>query len=184
MRGRSFVANLIAKAPLAGPGTLTIGGLTLRCVEYATITSIAPFQGQEAEVGKALKGLGFPDPNRVLHNGAVRIVWTGRGQAFLIGPVPEGLEGLAALCDQSDGWACFSLRGDDAADCLMRLIPLDLRAMQAGQAARAPLNHMQAVIMREADGFELMIFRSMAQTGWHEISTAMKAMAARATLQC
>lgn len=176
------MGKLVAKSPLSG--TVEHAGLALQSPDLGQITSVAPFSGQADAVGKALKGLGFPPPNRFLTKGPDRIVWTGRDQAFLIGDLPAGLAGLAALTDQSDGWICLALTGADAADCLMRLIPLDLRAMQPGDAARAPLGHMQSVIMRLEAGFELLVFRSMAQTAWHEIETAMKALAARQAVGC
>ena len=64
----------------------------------------------------------------------------------------------------------------------MRLVPLDLRRFGAGQAVRAPLGHMQMVLMGQGDGFTLLVFRSMARTAWHEIETAMKMLAARKAL--
>jgi sarcosine oxidase subunit gamma len=72
--------------------------------------------------------------------------------------------------------------GTQATDALMRLVPLDLRAFKPGQSARAPLGHMQMVLMREKQGFLLLVFRSMARTAWHEVETAMKSLAARAAL--
>ena len=110
-----------------------------------------------------------------------RIVWTGRGQAFLIGAEPpKGLEGAAALVDQSDGWAGLRLEGPAAADVLARLVPLDLRAMAVGSCARSLLGHMALVLMRpEAEAFEMLVFRSMARTAVHEIDTAMRQLAAR-----
>ncbi len=180
--GESFVGSLIAKAPVSGE--VYCAGLLLRPVDLGRITSVAPFVGQEAKVVAALNGLVFPAPNRFSQSGNARMVWTGRGQAFLMGVDPAGLKGIAALTDQSDGWACLSLTGVAAAECLMRLIPLDLSALQPGQAARAPLGHMQSVIMRLEDGLELLVFRSMARTAWHEIETAMKALAARQALVC
>ena len=127
-------------------------------------------------------GLSFPAPNRFVEAAGAKIVWTGREQAFLIGASGEGLTGLAALTDQSDGWAVLTLQGQQAEAALMRLYPLDLRLAQfgVGQAARAPLNHMASILMRTgADAFTVMVFRSMARTAWHEIETALKALAAR-----
>lgn len=179
------MAELIAKSPLAGQGPVVHGGLELVEMILGQVTSIAPFKRQENAVAALLKkrGLGFPTPNSVLEKGATRIVWTGRGQAFLIGATPDGLENIAALTDQSDGWACLSLTGAEAAEALIRLIPLDLQAMQPGQAARSQLGHMQAIITRRPGGFEVMVFRSMARTAWHEVEGAMKALAARHAME-
>lgn len=179
--------ELIAKSPLSGVWPLAIDGLRLSERLLGQVTSVAPLPGQETAVANALKplGLGFPAPNRVLSNGEVTLLWAGKGQAFLIGaPAPAGLPG-AALTDQSDGWACLQLEGRLAAEALMRLYPLDLRpqSFAVGAVARAPLNHMQSILMRPAaDTFDILVFRSMARTAWHEIAAAMKTLAARAAL--
>lgn len=179
--------DLIAKSPLAGRTPLTLAGVTLAEADLGQITSVAPFRGQDKALGKALKALGlsFPAPNKVSSKGEARLVWTGRDQAFLIGAAPEGLDGLAALTDQSDGWAALRLDGPGAGDVLARLYPLDLRAaaFPVGRVARAPFNHMSSILLRSGpQTFEMLVFRSMARTAWHEAEAAMRALAARAAL--
>ena len=179
--------DLIARSPLAARPMLTSGGITLSEIALGPITSIAPFRGQEKALARALKemGLGFPAPNRVSESARARLVWTARDQAFLIGVAPDGLAAHAALTDQSDGWAALRLDGAGAEAVLARIVPLDLRLAQfpAGHAARTPFNHMSSLLMRRgADTFEILVFRSMARTAWHEIEAAMAALAARAAL--
>lgn len=176
--------KLIAKTPLSGLWPVTHRDLSLSEVALDRITSVAPFRGQEKALAKALKPLGlvFPAPNSFAEKAGVRLVWTGRDQAFLINAALE--TPAAALTDQSDGWACLRLEGAGAADVLMRLYPLDLRAQAfaPGQAARAGLNHMASVLMRTETAFELLVFRSMARTAWAEIAEAMQHVAARRAL--
>ncbi len=172
---------------MAGRAALTLAGVTLAEADLGQITSVAPFMGQDKALAGALKALGlsFPAPNQVSSKGGVRLVWTGRDQAFLIGAAPQGLDGLAALTDQSDGWAALRLDGPGAGDVLARLYPLDLRAaaFPVGRVARAPLNHMSSILMRPGpQSFEMLVFRSMARTAWHEAEVAMRALAARAAL--
>ena len=172
---------------MAGRAALTLAGVTLAEADLGQITSVAPFMGQDKALAMALKALGlsFPAPNQVSSKGGVRLVWTGRDQAFLIGAAPQGLDGLAALTDQSDGWAALRLDGPGAGDVLARLYPLDLRAaaFPVGRVARAPLNHMSSILMRPGpQSFEMLVFRSMARTAWHEAEVAMRALAARAAL--
>lgn len=179
--------ELIAKSALEGQGPVMLGGVTLAEMTVGPITSVAVYPGGAKAVAKGLKplGLAFPEPNSSVAKAAARIVWTGRDQAFLIGVEPPELEG-AALTDQSDGWAVLAVSGTGAVDALMRLVPLDLRlaAFPVGRAARAPLNHVNVVLLRTGDyAFELMVFRSMARTAWHEIVAAMQALAARAALK-
>lgn len=178
--------ELIAKSALEGR-SLTLGGVTLAELDVGPITSVAVFPGGAKAVAKGLKGLGlaFPEPNRFAEKKGARIVWTGREQAFLTGVKPPAMEG-AALTDQSDGWTVLGVSGTGAVDALARLVPMDLRlsAFPVGRALRTQVNHMNAVILRTGDyAFEIMVFRSMARTAWHEIEAAMQSVAARAALK-
>lgn len=171
--------ELIAKSALAGRPALIAGGVTLSEAALGPITSIAAFPGQMAKVARKLKG--FPDPGCLLQD-PLR-VWTGPDQAFLIGVAAPDLAGLAAVTDQSGGWAGLRLEGPGSEAALMRLYPLDLRAKSfaPGQAARAPLGHMQSVLMRTgAETFLILVFRSMARTAWTEITEVLHKLDARA----
>ena len=175
--------ELIAKSALEGR-SLNLGGVSLAEVDVGPITSVAVLPGGAKAVARGLKALGLamPEPNTFVEKKGLRIVWTGREQAFLIGAEPPVLDG-AAVTDQSDGWAVLSLSGPAAADVLARLVPMDLRivACPVGTALRSQLNHMNAVILRTGDyAFEIMVFRSMARTAWHELETATHMVAARA----
>lgn len=178
--------ELIAKSPLAGFAPVTRLDTTLAEGEMLRLTSIAPYPGRTGQVNDALGGLGltFPAPNTQSVNGAVRLVWTGRDQAFLIGAeAPAGLDAHAAVTDQSDGWAVLTVSGPAAVEALMRPFPLDLRAaaFAEGRTVRAPLNHMQAILTRTgSQAFEVMVFRSMARTAWAELAEALEVLAARA----
>jgi heterotetrameric sarcosine oxidase gamma subunit len=180
------VPEIIAKPPL-GAAPVTHGSVTLAELALPRLTSVAPFQGQDKAVAKALKtmGLTVPNPNSVSQSkGEGTLIWTGRDQAFLLAADPAPLEGHAALTDQSDGWCGLTLTGAGAADVLARLVPVDLRltALPVGACIRTGLNHMNAVLWRHGpDGFTLLVFRSMARTAWHELQEAMRAVAARAT---
>ena len=174
--------ELIAKSALEGR-SLTLGTVTLAEVDVGPITSIAVFPGGGKAVAKGLRtlGLAMPEPNAFAEKKGARIVWTGREQAFLMGAEPPALEG-AALTDQSDGWAVLGLSGAGAVDVLARLVPVDLRlaAFPVGQVLRTQLNHMNVVILRIGDhAFEVLVFRSMARTAWHELETTMHMVAAR-----
>lgn len=178
--------ELIAKSPLSGVWPAAHGGLRLSEHLLGPVTSIAILPGQDKAVARGLKplGLGFPPANSFTTAGEATLVWTARNQAFLVGVTAPTMTG-AALTDQSDGWAALRLEGPTAPDALMRLYPLDLRlqSFPQGSAARAPLNHMQSILLRTAPyAFDILVFRSMARTAWHEVEAAMKTLAARASL--
>lgn len=178
------MADLIAKSPLAGQSPLTLAATTLAEAPMTTITAIAPFPGKAKAVDAALKPLGltFPAPNSQSAKGDTRLLWSGREQAFLLGAPAPDMGEAAAVTDQSDGWAILTLSGPLARDTLARLVPLDLRdaAFPVGMTARSGLNHMSLTLTRTAGAaYEVMVFRSMARTAWHELAGALQAVAAR-----
>jgi len=174
------VPDLIAK-PALGHAPLTLAGTTLAEAPLTIITAIAPYPGQDTAVNAGLEPLGvaFPAPNTCQTGDTALIVWTGRHQAFLIGAAaPEGLP--AAVTDQSDAWVTLGLAGPHARTVLARLVALDLRHADEGQAFRSALNHMPLILIVDGpDAFRLMTFRSMAQTAWHELAEAMAQVNAR-----
>jgi heterotetrameric sarcosine oxidase gamma subunit len=180
------VPELIAKSALEGL-TRTLGGVTLAELDVGPITSIAVHLGGAKAVAKGLKtlGLAMPELGTFAEKKGARIVWSGRDQAFLMSADCPTLEG-AAVTDQSDGWTVLGLSGAGAVDVLARLVPVDLRltACPVGTALRTQVNHMNAVILRVGDyAFEIMVFRSMARTAWHELEAAMQMLAARSGMK-
>lgn len=178
------MAELTSITPCAGILPLTIGSVTLTEEAPEAITSIAPLKGQTDAVSAMLKdtvGAAFPAPNKATGKAGARAVWSGQGQALVLGPSPDPITG-AAMTDQSDAWAVMTLEGAAAREVLARLVPLDLRpdAFKTGHAARTLLGHMMAVLFRTgADRYTVMVFRSMAATAVHDFKTAMEAVAAR-----
>jgi len=180
------VVDLIAKTPLADLLPAAAGGLTLTEAAPAAITSIMPFRGKDAACSTALKkahNVELPAAGHVAGTDSARVVWTGRGQFFLIGdkPASTAVGKIAALTDQTHSWAVMRLEGDDAAAVLERLTPVDLRAgsFSQGQTARTELAHMMSVISKTAKGFEIMVMRSFARTAAHHVLEAMHSVTAQ-----
>ena len=178
------MANLIAKTPCEGLLPVTAGTLTLSEVTPAAITSVAPAKGQEKAVSNALKkafGAALPSANRATGKDGARAIWSGAGQALLLGIVPKPIRN-AAMTDQSDAWAVIRLDGADAEAVLARLVPVDLRAVafKRGHTVRTMLFHMACSVTRVGtNAFDIMVFRSMARTAVHELEVAMKSVAAQ-----
>lgn len=181
------MVDLIAQSPCEGLLPVDAGGVTLAEAAPDFITSIMPHDGKRAALNTALKaahGMALPADGRTSGRAALRAVWTGRGQYFLIGEAAAdaSLAEMASLSDQSDGWALLTLEGDAAADVLARICPLDLRdgSFKRGDTARSEVAHMMAVVTRSARGFEIMVMRSFARTAVHHIIGAMRSVAAQA----
>lgn len=181
------MTELKPTSPCAGLLPLEIGDLRLTEVDPGVITSISPYRGRDDALSDALKaahGMAFPAPNRATGKTGNRAIWFGQRQALLTGPAPDAsLAELAALTDQSDAWTVVRLDGAGAKEALARLVPLDLRDAQFrnGHTARTDLMHMSASLTRiSARGWQIMVFRSFAQTLVHDLKTAMQGVAARA----
>ena len=180
------MVDLIARSACTGLLPLTVGDITLSEVFPGTMTSIAPFKGQDAAVSSALKaahGMTLPTANRAIGKTEARAIWSARGQVMLVGPTPDtSLSTHAALTDQSDAWAVVRLEGASAEDVLARLIPVDVRAsvFKRGHTMRTDLLHMMASVTRvSGNAFQIMVFRSMAETLVHDLKSAMEGVAAR-----
>lgn len=180
------MVNLIAKSPCDGLLPVTIGNVTLSERNLGRMTSVAPYKGEHKAVSAVMKdahGVAFPSPNRMTTKGGVQALWFGQGQALLIGPDPDvSLTAKAAMTDQSDAWAVVELKGPKAADVLARLISIDLRPTEfkRGHTARCDLMHMMASVTKTgADSFQIMVFRAMAKTLVHDLTTAMESVHAR-----
>lgn len=181
------MASLTAKSPCDGLLPLSFGSVRATEVDLGVLTSLAPFQGQEAAFSDSLKsahGMAWPAANRATGREGARCLFFGMGQALLAGPSPDpDLSKLAALTDQSDAWATVRIEGAAAEDVLARLIPLDLRgpSFKRGHTARTQIGHMAGSVTRIGDqAFLLMVFRSMAKTLVHDLETAMRSVASRA----
>ena len=174
--------ELIAKTALQGMKPLTLAGTTLTELDPGPITSITLFPGGNGSMLSTI-GLSFPAPNRFVTAGEALLVWTGRDQAFLLGVSAPDMGTAAAVTDQSGGWVTLTLTGPAAEAALARYVPLDLRGLATGHAARTPLYHLQMILLRMGpEAFRIMVFRSMARTAWHEVAVALKSVAARLAL--
>lgn len=165
---------------------ISVGSVQLSEIPFQVMSIVAPYKGRDKQLSDALlsaHGLRLAAPNRSTGKAGVRCVWFGHGQVMLIGPKPDrSLGKLAAVVDQSDSWAGVRLQGAGAADVLARLTSIDLRSavFKRGHTARTELRHMMVSITRVGEkAFEIMAFRSMAQTLVHDLQDAMESVAAQ-----
>lgn len=90
----------------------------------------------------------------------------------------EKIGAVAAVTDQSDGYAVLRLAGPKVRDALAKIIPLDVHpaAFKSGDVASTVASHMGVTLWRledAADGspvFEFAVFRSLAGSFWHALS--------------
>ena len=101
-------------------------------------------------------------------------MWSGQGQYMLllsgeniqadIG-IAEKLSGTAYATLQSDGWASLNLIGPKIFDVLERFIPLDIRRVPSGFAARTSAHHIAVIVLKFSETeIQLLTPRSSAQS--------------------
>ncbi|KAA9010250.1 sarcosine oxidase subunit gamma [Histidinibacterium aquaticum] len=176
------MVKLSPLSPFAGLLPREVGSLRVTEVDPGPVHWIAPYRSGLEGTAEALGAAGFdwPAPNRWTGGASGRLVSVGPGQAFLVGAVPPEIPG-AAVTDVSDGWAVAALEGPTVREVLARLVPVDLseQAFGADATARTLVGHMSASVTRVGEGFEVMVFRSMAGTFVEEVERAARSVAAR-----
>ena len=166
-----------------------IGEVALCASRPKNIMSIAPFKGQGITVDDALISqfkVGLPTVGSLNTWPEGKLLWTGQGLWFALGDISvsglvDALDGRAAVSDQSDAWAVFTLTGSDAMDVMARLCPLDFLTLEA-QVVRTEFAYMMSIIIPIDGGFEIMVMRSFTKTVIEHVRGAMTRVAAQKRL--
>jgi methylglutamate dehydrogenase subunit D len=90
----------------------------------------------------------------------------------------EGLTAVAAVADQSSGYAVLRLSGPKLRDALAKMMPIDLhpRSFRVGDVVGTIASHVGATLWRLEDAtegspvFEVAIYRSFAASFWHGLA--------------
>ena len=144
---------------------------------FGEIVSLACILGQEVVFAAAFKktfGKDLPKSNEWVKINGGFAMWSGQGQYMLllsgeniqadIG-IAEKLSGTAYATLQSDGWASLDLIGPKIFDVLERFIPLDIRRVPSGFAARTSAHHIAVIVLKFSETeIQLLTPRSSAQS--------------------
>jgi sarcosine oxidase subunit gamma len=92
----------------------------------------------------------------------------------------EGLGAVAAVADQSSGYAVLRLTGPKLREALAKVLPVDLhpRSFRTGDVLATLASHVSATLWRlqdAADGspvFEVAVYRSFAASFWHSLASS------------
>jgi sarcosine oxidase subunit gamma len=92
----------------------------------------------------------------------------------------EGLGAVAAVADQSSGYAVLRLTGPKLREALAKVLPVDLhaRSFRTGDVLATLAAHVGATLWRlqdAADGspvFEIAVYRSFAASFWHTLASS------------
>lgn len=169
--------TLLSPFGLPTPRQATYGALTLTEVSGLALFSLALAQGA---ITPHPFGLTLPDVGIVNRQGDALAFWTAPGQWLLACPDDQVLPDCdgCAVTDQSDGWVILDLSAPQDVTVervLEKLINLDLRTFQPGQARRTGLAHLAVFVLRlDAGHVRILGQRSAAGTLWHALESAVR----------
>lgn len=149
-----------------------------------SIVHVAAFRGRTDAVRDAVQrtlGLTLPQAPRRVADGGLAALWAGPEQWMLLASEPAGpmlearlasaLDGLAAVTEIGDGRAVLRLAGPQARAVLAKGVAIDLHPDVFGPGATAltlaSMIDVQLSRLSDEDGYELILFRSLAGSLWH-----------------
>lgn len=181
------MAELAPKTALRGNQARVdrIGTLEIRETPDLSIAWVARRHGGDLSGTEAFLGARLPAPGEVgasAHRWAVTVA---SAQWLIVGPYdPDFADALKAaagsgvsVCDQSDGWAVFEIRGAATDPLLERLCDLDPLALAPGCSAPTAIEHLRCVVARRAEGLTILGPRSSAGSLHHAVLIAAQAVA-------
>lgn len=171
---RSALADALSPGPRGKPG---VAGVTL--MELRTgLVEIAARRGQEKALDAELQrhlGLGLPEPGYAREAGDVAALWIAPATTMILAPSPRLdplLDGtapaVAAVLDQSGGFAVLRVAGPMASAALAKGCRLDLDAgvFPGGRVARSLIAQIPAILYRPSGdvGFDLIVPATFARS--------------------
>lgn len=171
------MANLAATSALAHAATapLTRDGLTMR--EDATLRITHLFDKRE-DPGVRQRmaqtyGVDAPTKPNTVAIGSASLAWLAPGQWLALGGAasPDGI-------DVSDAYGAIRLTGARAAELLTKSVPVDLAesAFLPKACTRTLLGSIPIFLMRENDGFVILVERGLAHAAWSWLSDSAEGL--------
>ncbi len=122
---------------------------------------------------KAVTGTKVPGLRQILHQEGKSAAWMSPDEYLLILPYGDVEKSLVALgakmgsahhhaVDVSDARAVFRIGGEKADQVIRKICPVDLDKLPVGELRRTRAAQVACAIWRDADGFTLVCFRSVA----------------------
>lgn len=183
---------LVSRAPFAALAVAvgTGRGVVATDRDGLGLAVVAARKGQRPALSKCvLERFGITLPDGPYRGTAGRIAFAGTGEGIWLATQEMGgnvfttvlereIGSMAAVTDQSDGYAVLRLAGPRLRDTLAKIISIDLhsRAFKSGDVASTVASHMGVTLWRlddDPDGspvFEVAVFRSLAGSFWGALS--------------
>ena len=122
---------------------------------------------------KSIVGTKLPSSRRIETKDEKAVGWMSPDELLLILPYNDVAKALDTIgkklaliyhlaVDVSDARAVFRIEGPKADEVLMKLAPVDLANLAVGELRRTRVAQVAAAFWKDADGFTLVSFRSVA----------------------
>ncbi|GLS19565.1 hypothetical protein GCM10007874_25820 [Labrys miyagiensis] len=165
-------------------------GVTIQDRSDLELIVLAARKGQAGALAARMDagyGLRLPSAPKRVVSGHLAAIGTGPGTWLLTreseasdkpgafaGELTQALAGLAAVTDQSSGYAALRIGGPRARDTFAKGLDIDLhpRVFGPGDAAVTACSHIGVTLWQldDAPTYEIALFRSMAGSFWHWLS--------------
>jgi len=165
-------------------------GVTVQDRSDLELAVVSARRGQEGALAArmdATYGVRLPSGPKRIEAGPLAIMGTGPGtwlaardvvpgqpQATLAEELSRALAGLAAVTDQSSGYAALRVSGPRVREAFAKGLDIDLhpRAFAPGDVAVTACSHIGVTLWQldDAPTYEIALFRSMAGSFWHWLS--------------
>lgn len=184
--------EMVPRAPFAGLPIPAAGdGVVVQDLDGLGIASVQARRGQAAALAARVQarfGVTLPDGPRRSEGDGVIFAGTGVGIWLAVSPegwtnhlhvtLREALGDLAAITDQSDGYAMLRLGGPRLRDTLAKGVAIDPHpaVFKIDDVAATSIAHIGATLWRIPDSpdgsprFEVAVFRSLAVSFWDWLS--------------
>ena len=168
----------------------TIETLTIRENPDLALASVAARHGAADTVAARLKdalSLSLPAPAHWAAAGDYAAIWLGPDQwminaeygthALLASDLKAIVGDAGSVTEQTDGWCCFDVEGEQLVAAFERLCALDFAQMQPGQANRTTIHHLGCLVVRTEAGASVFGPRSSARSLHHALVEAAYSVA-------
>ena len=190
-KGSGCVHNLNPMSPLGSRELISkeVGPYTVSEVTAYSLASYSLRKGSENDAKKKLEqfiGSSLPD---VMNSnfGDISSFWIGPSQWLIEAPIEihedlarelsEVSVGKASITEQTDAWCRFDLKGSELAKPLSLLCNVDVSSFKGGEVTRCQMDHLGCfLICRDIKNITILVPRSAAESLYHAIITALKAV--------
>lgn len=167
--------------PLGPPGAAGVAVSERSDLQIATVIARQGADAFSARV-RTVYGIDLPPGPRYVGSERMAFVGTGprtwlvmrEGGSFLPDELRRELGDIAAVSDQSDGYAVLRLSGPKVRATFEKGLCVDLHpsAFRPGDAAVTACAHLGVILWQidEAPTYEVAVFRSLASAFWHWLS--------------